>query len=119
MFEDKLGGALYRDAMTLYIDVRQLFPETWVHYNQCCRSLGSIPANIAEGSGKKKTKGHYYTVFLMHSKGSLYETVAWLQMGIIDNVCPKEKTEEIIKSLMKLGDALTKELEACWSEDIT
>lgn len=111
MFEERLGGDLYIKAREIYKEVVTLLPlEPWEHYSQCRRSAGSVVANIAEGNGRRNEKGAYYRQFLLMARGSAYETLAWIQLGIIDGKLPVEAEERVGIALMSLSEHLLTEI---------
>ncbi len=112
MFENKLGGVLYHNAIDIYRNVMAVMPtqEEWVHRDQCVKALGSIAANIAEGNRKHKPGGKYYQNALQHSRGSAFECAAWLQMGAIDGVFTEPDVASFGERLLALGDSLYQEV---------
>jgi len=67
---------------------------------QFVRSLDSISANIAEGFGRyfKKDKIHFY----FYSRGSVYESLDWLQKAKIRNLLTDEQYNHIFNQLKVL-----------------
>ena len=112
MFENKLGGLLYATAIGIYRDIMPIMPEqdNWLHRDQCVKALGSMVANIAEGSGKHKPDGKYYQNALQHSRGSAFEVIAWLQMGVIDGVFTEPDIINFGNQILVLGDSLYQEI---------
>lgn len=110
MFEEQLGGELYTEALSLYRDtITAVTIREWQHYGQCIRAAGSVVANIAEANGRIKKDIKYYQNFMLHSRGSAFEVLAWLQMGDVEGLVSKNDMESIGKRLMSLGDLLLKE----------
>ena len=112
MFEEKLGGKLYVDSLEVYKSLVKILSSSgdWIHWSQCMSAAGSIAANIAEGNGKQRVGGKYYQTFLLHSRGSAYEVVAWLQMGVVDGVVSDCDASTIGAQLLDLGDRLLIEI---------
>lgn len=111
MFEEQLGGELYLKGRSIYKEVIKILPvDSWVHYSQCIKAAGSIVANIAEGNGRNSGKGGYYRQFLQMARGSAYETLAWIQVGIIDGKIPAESEKRIGELLINLGELLLIEI---------
>jgi len=112
-----IGNNLYTTALELY---RQLFAALWgefqvnpanfVHYEQLVRAAGSISANIAEGTGRNVNGKKYYQNFLLIARGSLFETVAWLDLANF-YVGDSELIQKIQKRYMSLGDKLEEEIQ--------
>lgn len=61
--------------------------------SQIVRSVESIGANIAEGSGRGTDKE--YVRFLRIARGSLYETRHWLRSAYRKELLAKENVEEV------------------------
>lgn len=111
MFNDKLGGELYSTAIDIYRDVMSILPsKEWLHWSQCANAMGSVVANIAEGNGKHGNGSKYYQNFCLHSRGSAFEVVAWLQMGVIDGTVTESNATTLEERLLALGDALFQEI---------
>lgn len=110
-FEDKLGGELYSTAISIYRDVISIMPnKEWAHWSQCANAMGSVVANIAEGTGKSGKGNKYYQNFCLHSRGSAFEVVAWLQIGVIDGTINESSATTLGEQLLALGDALLQEV---------
>lgn len=111
MFDDRLGGKLYADALGLYRDIMAVLPsQEWVHWSQCVNAAGSMVANIAEANGRDRAGVKYYQNFLLHSRGSSYEVLSWLHVGCIDGVIKSNDALCLGERLITLGDALFKEI---------
>ena len=67
---------------------------------QFARAIDSISANIAEGFGRysKKDKIKFYR----YSRGSVYESLDWLEKAHRRNLIDKNQYNKLFKSLKKL-----------------
>jgi len=67
---------------------------------QFIRAIDSISANIAEGFGRyfKKDKIHFYRI----ARGSVYESLDWLEKAKKRNLLTAEQYEKILESLSRL-----------------
>lgn len=113
MFENKLGGKVYVDAVGIYRDISRAFPAqsaNWIQFGQCFRSLGSVVANIAEANGKSKDGAKYYQNLMLHARGSAYEAIAWLDIAVIDGVLLESDVVELRSRLMSLSDDIFAEV---------
>ena len=111
----KIDQEIYQDALTIYIKVFMHTPVTWIHYDQLIRASSSIAANIAEGIGRKRddaptTKLGYYQNFLLIARGSVFETFAWLDIGLYDKTFEKDTVTDIQDLLGRLNTQLETEL---------
>ena len=72
--------------------------------DQLCRSAASIPANIAEGTGKNTLKD--YINFLYNARGSLEETKYHLILAKDLSYLEKESFKEFLSKINKIGKML-------------
>jgi four helix bundle protein len=91
---------VYRDAEMLAEEVYLLsmkFPREDVYgiTSQLRRAAISVPLNIAEGKGRYHTK--VFIQFLYQARGSLYETIAILKIGVKLRMLTQEQLDEIRK----------------------
>lgn len=113
MFESKLGGKMYLDAVGIYRDVSRVFPpqgNNWTQFGQFFRALGSIVANVAEANGKSKDGAKYYQNLMLHARGSTYEAVAWLELAVIDGLVSEVDARVLGGRLMALSDSIFEEV---------
>ena len=81
--------------------------------NQICRSAVSVPANIAEGSGRNSKKE--FIQFLMIARGSLYETVTLLMIAKKREYLGESKYDELSKEIEAINMMLSKLISSCRS----
>ena len=107
-FENLKVYQLSEDLADLIWDV----VDTWKAFarytvgRQIVRAADSIPANIAEGTGRETVKDKRH--FVRISRGSLYETKNWLRRAYRRKLLTKEQIAEI----KPLVDALAPMLNA-------
>lgn len=101
---------LYDEALTIYKEIFNLLGDNgdWVNYNQTFRASSSIVANIAEGEGTNWGKQGYLLVRLINARGSLYETLTWLDIACIDKQAKQGEVDKIKDRLIKLNEVLTR-----------
>jgi len=106
----RLGGRLYEDALDIYRDIVRAVSPEWVHWRQCIEATGSMVANIAEANGKHRDGGKYYQNFMLHARGSAFEAVAWLEMGVVLGAVLEEEAHSLGEKLLELGECLLREV---------
>ena len=105
----KAYEASYTLAIEVYNETKGMpWEELYGLTNQMRRAAASIPANIAEGYGKKESAAEYRR-FLLIAKGSCYEVSVWIEMcadlGYISNQWAEEKAvqyDEVARMLSGL-----------------
>ena len=75
------------------------------------RAASSIVANIAEGEGSRWGKEGIALTRIVSAKGSLYETLAWLDIALVEKLVGREEVSDIQAKLVKLEVSLQKQLE--------
>lgn len=80
-----LGGKPYELALLSYKTLASvvLADPSWEHREQFMDSLGSVVANIAEGEGRKLRSRNHHLNFINTARGSIFETLAWLDCLIV------------------------------------
>ena len=73
-------------------------------FEQLEAAAASVPANIAEGKGRKFDKD--YLRFLYYSRGSLYETVTFLKLFHDNNWISNEEYQKLDKQCLTIGKML-------------
>ena len=99
----------YLLALGIYEKTKQMpKEEQYGLTSQIRRAASSIPANIAEGYGRRENREDYKR-FLIMAKGSCYEVMTWIDfcadMGYMDEGWRKEmlvKYDEIARMLYGL-----------------
>jgi four helix bundle protein len=89
-----------------------MLPLGWIHYDQCTRSLGSVVANIAEGEGRNVRETKYYQMFLLYSRGSACETIAWLDCLFVEQPALTGELSIYQDRLLELSDKLKVAIES-------
>lgn len=104
-----LGWPVYRDAKKVFSSILKLVRRLPSEYrfelgNQIVRSALSIVLNIAEGSGKSSDKelNRYINIAL----GSVYETVAAIDVFKDNKLITKEEFDELSKMLEGISNQL-------------
>ncbi len=108
-----LGGESYKQAMDIYKRARVLVPPEWQHRTQFFNALASVPANIAEGTGRKLQGKKYYQNFLLTSRGSALETICWLECLCLNDYLSEAKKKEAQlcqEALWGLSERLAEEI---------
>ena len=106
-FKDLL---VWQEAMNLvemiYLQTRT-FPKEEMYglTSQIRRAVVSIPANIAEGNGRRSRRE--YLQFLAIANGSLKELETHLLIAERLNILTKEKSEQLLTQLNMVGRMLT------------
>ncbi len=107
---------VWQDAHELTVEIYRItdkFPviERYRLVDQLCRSIASVPANIAEGTGRYSKKD--FAKFLYISRGSLEEAKSFLilacDLGYIDKV-QYEKLDKKCIDVSKMLNGLIKKL---------
>ena len=100
---------VYCEALSIYQSIFNLLGEQnfWVHYDQTFRAASSIVANIAEGEGSDWGKQGYLLIRLINARGSLCETLAWLDIAVVEGKVSSEDVREIRERLNQLRQVLT------------
>jgi four helix bundle protein len=73
-------------------------------FEQLEAAAASVPANIAEGKGRKFDKD--YLRFLYYSRGSLYETVTFLKLFSKNNWISEDEYQKLDKQCLTIGKML-------------
>lgn len=100
---------VYQLSETLADDIWQIV-EKWTSFaqdtvgKQMVRAADSIGANIAEGTGKGALLEHRRYVRI--ARGSLYETMHWLQRAYLRQLLSAEETERLKNNLDELTRTL-------------
>ncbi len=77
---------------------------SWIVADQLIRSIGSISANIAEGSGRGTTKD--LVRFLIMARGSLVESLNWIDKLVQLGYIPLEKGHDYKKKLNNVNKGI-------------
>ena len=87
-------------------ELTKSFPQSEVYglTSQIRRSSVSVPANIAEGWGRRKTKA--FVQFLSISSGSLYELETLLIIAEKQNYINKKTLENLLNEIEIIGKML-------------
>ena len=95
---------LYDMTLSLFEALFKLIGDKreWLHYSQTFRASSSIVANIAEGIGQERNRGNAAIRF-SSARGSLFETVAWLDIAIVEDLAPIESMIILQEALKELG----------------
>jgi len=94
---------IWQESHNLFFEIVEdsnKFPQNkaaWIIADQVIRSVGSISANIAEGSGRGTTKD--LIRFLIVARGSLVESLNWIEKLIKLRYISQEKGNEYIIKL--------------------
>ena len=101
---------VWKEAMNLVEMVYLLtknFPKEEIYglTTQTRRAAVSIPANIAEGNGRRSRKE--YLQFLSVANGSLTELETHILIAERLNLLPKEKAEQVHTQLQSVGRLLS------------
>ena len=104
---------VYDVALAIYKEVFDLLgnDKMWVHYDQTFRAVSSIVANIAEGEGSRWGREGYTMTRMINARGSLYETLAWLDIALVEKQAKQEEIEGIKAGLVELDIILKEALE--------
>ena len=78
--------------------------ETYALTSQIRRAAASIPANIAEGQGRRLTKEFLY--FLANARGSLLELDTHLELGLRLGYLNPDKYSALLHQLQEVGKIL-------------
>jgi len=94
-------------------DVTKFFPsdEKFALIDQIRRAAISIPANIAEGSGRNSKKE--FIQFLMIARGSLYETVTLLMVAKRREYLEEPEFDKLSKEIEIVSMMLSKLISSC------
>ena len=100
---------VWRQAMTLAKECYLLtksFPREEIYglTSQIRRASISVPANIAEGSGRGSRKD--YQQFLRIAQGSLREVETYLLLGVEIEITSPEQTDALLKQVESIGKLL-------------
>jgi four helix bundle protein len=101
---------VWQKAMDLAVETYELtskFPssETYRLVSQVTRAVASVPANIAEGSGRATRRD--YANFLAIAKGSLRETETLLILAIRLKYVGQEQAQHTLDLLVEVSKMLT------------
>ena len=104
---------IYDDALALYKELFEVLGSKrgWLHYDQTFHAASSIVANIAEGEGTERGKQARSAYRWSIARGELFETLAWIDIALIENMVSLEEVQELKGKLEKLGDVLKKSVE--------
>lgn len=78
--------------------------ETYALTSQIRRAVVSVPANIAEGQGRRLAKEYLY--FLANARGSLLELDTHLEIAVRIGYFSKERMLNSCRDCMKWSDAI-------------
>ncbi|MDQ5845429.1 MAG: four helix bundle protein [Acidobacteriota bacterium] len=100
---------VWQKAMDLVVSVyraTETFPkaETYGLTSQIRRAVTSIPANIAEGQGRRLAKEFIY--FLANARGSLWELDTHIESATRLGFCSSEKQVELQMQMDEVGRIL-------------
>jgi four helix bundle protein len=100
---------VWQKSMDLVVNVyraTESFPKAEVYglTSQIRRAVASIPANIAEGQGRRLTKEFLY--FLANSRGSLWELDTHLESAMRLGFLSPETHEELRSQMDEVGRML-------------
>ena len=100
---------VWQKAMDLTVSIYQLtknFPkeETYGLISQIRRSSASIPANIAEGQGRRSSKE--FQQFLANARGSLLELDTHLELSFRVGYISKNQHNEMREKISEVGRIL-------------
>lgn len=100
---------VWQKAMDLVVNVYRVtdaFPkaETYGLTSQIRRAVTSIPANIAEGQGRRLAKEFIY--FLANARGSLWELDTHIESATRLAFCSSEKQVELQMQMDEVGRML-------------
>ena len=100
---------VWQKAMDLVTSVYRLtdeFPKSELYglTSQIRRSAGSIPANIAEGQGRRL--GGEFLQFLAHARGSLLELDTHLEIAVRLGMLKKERHSALMEQLIEVRKLL-------------
>lgn len=100
----------YNDAVAIYKKLYGLLGDKreWIHYDQTFRAAGSVAANVAEGEGSKRGRGGNAAYRWATARGSLYETLAWVDIAIIEGIFSLEEVKELKVEMEYLATNLDK-----------
>lgn len=113
-YQDWKIWQLSDELFDMICDDYQKFPQNrlaWIIGDQVIRSIGSISANIAEGSGRGGNKG--FVRFLIIARGSLVESQNWIYKIEKRKYINKKRMEEYqekFKNLNKMINVLINRL---------
>jgi four helix bundle protein len=108
-FHDYRDLEVWQKAMQVVKQVYLLtegFPPSGLYglTSQMRRAAISIPANIAEGWGRRYTADFIH--FLLQANGSRTEPETLLMLSVEINLCPQEAAQAILEELQILGKQL-------------
>ena len=108
-FHDYRDLEVWQQAMQVAKQVYLLtdgFPHSELYglTSQMRRAAVSIPANIAEGWGRRYTAE--FIQFLRQANGSRTELETLLMLSVEVNLCPREVVQPILEGLQTLGKQL-------------
>lgn len=119
MIVDVTDLKIYQESLNLveklYLLINKVSKSEYDTINQIKRSAKSIPANIAEGFGKRKS-GKEFKRFLQISLGSCDETVTHLRMLYITAPYLKNEIIELAENFKILSKRINK-LHSTWISD--
>jgi len=78
--------------------------ETYALTSQTRRAAASVPANIAEGQGRRLTKEFLY--FLANARGSLLELDTHLELAVRLRYTTAEKHSSLLSQMHEVGKLL-------------
>lgn len=78
--------------------------ETYGLTSQICRAVVSIPANIAEGQGRRLTREYLY--FLANARGSILELDTHLEIAHRLDYLEKDTYSRLLEQLQEVGRIL-------------
>jgi four helix bundle protein len=95
------------DLGVLIYDLSAKFPRREIYrlVDQICRSVASIPANIAEGRGRATKRE--YAHFLLIARGSLMETDTYVMFAIRLGYTTATETQSIFDLITEISKMLT------------
>jgi four helix bundle protein len=101
---------VWQKSMKLAAHIYRLVPSwpTWELYGlvaQIRRSATSVPANIAEGHGRRSTREYLH--FLSIAKGSLRETETFLLLALELNYLTSDKASSCFDIMTEVGKMLS------------
>ena len=104
-----LKWSVYKDAKDLVKEIYKItnnFPQKFKYElgNQINKSAISVVLNIAEGSGKNSDKelNRFFDIAI----GSVYETIAGIDMAYSNKLIPSKEFEKLITNLKDIARQL-------------